>query len=95
MLEKYKILEKAISTYGRTSQTIMAMEEMAELIQALSKDLRGFSKKENIIEEIADVNIMLKQIMVIHNISDREIENEMDFKITRLNNRINEMEGKA
>ena len=34
-------LIKAISTYGVTMQKTVAMEEMAELIQAISKDLRG------------------------------------------------------
>ena len=55
-----EVFEKAINTFGETPQKIVAMEEMGELIQAISKDLRG--KEHNVEEEIADVEIMLQQM---------------------------------
>ena len=43
--------------YGLEKQKLKAIEEMAELTKALLKDDR-----ENIIEEIADVEIMISQL---------------------------------
>ena len=40
-MDKLKVMEKAIDTFGEGMQKIVAMEELAELQQALSKDLRG------------------------------------------------------
>ena len=45
----------------------MAIEEMAELMKALSKARRKFGTEQivNVLEEIADVRIMLDQIQII------------------------------
>lgn len=61
-----EICEKAVRKFGKTAQLIMAMEEMSELIQALSKDIRGKGSRNNISEEIADVEIMLAQLKIIY-----------------------------
>ncbi len=45
---------------------MMAVEEMGELIQAISKKVRGLDHQANIPEEIADVEIMLEQLKHIH-----------------------------
>lgn len=64
--EESKVCKKAIEIYGADVQQIMAMEEMGELIQAISKKIRGFDHQANIPEEIADVEIMLEQLKHIH-----------------------------
>lgn len=69
-----KILEDAINTWGAKAQTVKAMEEMAELIQALSRRLLcmylnapgGNAALENVREEMADVSIMLSQLELIY-----------------------------
>nr|WP_254909268.1 MazG nucleotide pyrophosphohydrolase domain-containing protein [Clostridium tyrobutyricum] len=58
----------------------MAQEECAELIQALSKDLRG--KKHNVEEEIADVLIMIEQLFNIYDME--KMNNNLNMKIDRL-----------
>lgn len=55
----------AVKAYGKQSQLIMAMEEMAELTKELSKNIRGAKNTTAISEEIADVEIMLEQLKVI------------------------------
>lgn len=90
MVDKKAIYNKAIAIYGKPYQTVVAMEELSELIKELSKDIRGKSKKNAIIEEIADVLIMIDQIKIIKDIADEEVENEILFKVTRLNNRLYE-----
>lgn len=84
------IYEKAVIKFGKTPQLIMAMEEMSELIQALSKDIRGKHNENNISEEIADVEIMLAQLKIIYQ-NDAEVEKWKTDKLFRLQARIEEV----
>ena len=56
------VLEKAIEKWGKEAQTIVAMEECAELIKECSKMLRGQGNIDHLIEEIADVKMCLEQL---------------------------------
>lgn len=59
---------KIIKHYGTEKQLDMVVEECAELIQAISKFKRkGVECVDNLIEEIADVEIMLTQLKLIFN----------------------------
>lgn len=68
------ILQAAIDTFGAESQTDMMIEEMSELIKALLKARRSGKRPEdlsfcqlaNILEEMADVYIMLNQMALIY-----------------------------
>lgn len=95
-INKAHILETAINTFGIESQVDMAIEEMSELTKALLKHRRALKapeawdydkSRENIIEEIADVAIMLKQLLMIYDLND-VVQAQVDFKIDRLGNRI-------
>lgn len=72
----------AVQYFGEEPQKRQAIEECAELIQALSKDLRG--KDHNVEEEIADVLIMIEQLSRIYDVD--KIEKYREEKIERLNN---------
>lgn len=63
---EWEILSRALNTYGAEAQTLMVMEEMAELQKELCKHARGKDNREAIAEEIADVQIMLEQMMLLH-----------------------------
>jgi len=58
------IHQRALSKFGENTQKEMLIEEMAELTQAILKDRRG--RESNISEEIADVQIVLDQIKLLH-----------------------------
>lgn len=45
--------------------TTIAMEELAELIQAISKAKRGKLNRDNLIEEIADVYLIIDWLIKI------------------------------
>jgi NTP pyrophosphatase (non-canonical NTP hydrolase) len=79
-----EVCEKAVNTYGRDIQMIIAMEECGELIQALSKYLRG--KEHNVEEEIADMEIMIQQLKIMFD--SKSIDEWVEKKINRLDNRI-------
>ena len=84
------ILEKAIEVYGADLQKQVAIEEMSELIKEIYKDFRGQGNKDNIIEEIADVDIMLTQLMIIYNIKPYELDDVKTNKLVRLSERLKE-----
>lgn len=83
------ILEKAIEKYGE-KQLDQAQEELAELIVAISKYKRNENKFtiSNVIEEIADVNIMIKQVMMLLDIKEFEVKSEEIYKLNRLKKRM-------
>jgi len=58
------IHQQVLTKFGEQKQKDMLIEEMAELMQALQKERRGL--EHNISEEIADVQIMLDQIKLLH-----------------------------
>lgn len=82
--------KEILEYYGGKHQVIVAMEELAELIQQLSKSVRGSDNRTDIVEEIADVHIMLEQMRIFFNISTAEIYDVMRLKLERETERINE-----
>ena len=86
--EMMTIFEKAIETYGADLQKQVAIEEMAELTKEICKDFRGKGDREHIIEEIADVDIMLQQLMIMYDITTEEMLNAVGTKIIRLSKRL-------
>lgn len=80
-MSEFEVLTAAIRTFGDTAQENVAVEECAELIQAISHKHRG--RDHNIAEEIADVEIMLEQLKIINNCRD-EVKEIHEQKIKRL-----------
>lgn len=63
--EERQILKDAIDTFGIKNQLDMLQEECAELIVAISHYKRGrHGSTINLSEEIADVHIMMNQIIL-------------------------------
>lgn len=87
-----EIYKRAIETYGKDAQLKMAIEEMAELTQAICKSFRCNDNIENIIEEIADVEIMLAQIKLIFEINENVMCIKQVEKIRRLEERLNNVD---
>jgi len=58
------LYRKAIETWGVQLQLIMVFEECSELIKEICKweRMKDNSNVDNILEEIADVEIMLEQL---------------------------------
>lgn len=77
------VYRKASEQFGKVQQITKAIEEMSELQKELCKVLIGEIDLLNIIEEIADVEIMIDQLRMIFN-SDRDIEKVKTMKIERL-----------
>lgn len=80
--EQKTTLVHAINHFGVDTQIDKALEEMGELITALSRRRLERSHREDIIEEIADVIIMANQLRIIY--GGDLVDNAIDQKLQRL-----------
>lgn len=86
-MEEKAVICAALEKYGIDSQAIIAIEEMAELQKELCKMLRGKADLDHIAEEIADVEIMLAQMVEAFGIP-LSVDGWKEFKLRRLADRI-------
>ena len=79
------ILLQAINHFGKEKQALIAVEEMSELQKELLKHFnRGESNLDLIKEELADVLITLRQLVLMFNYSEIELNNVINQKLKRL-----------
>jgi len=86
--DQKEILGKAILTYGHEAQTDMVIEECSELIQAIQKHKRNENAQTlaNLIDECSDVIIMAEQLIFM--IGEPLVKHQVDFKIRRLKEKL-------
>lgn len=87
----YKIMKKAIKKYGVEKQLLVCMEELAELVQAISKMERypdDEKYKEHLVEEMSDVLICLDYLALIYEIDESKIDEIWSKKLKRLKERM-------
>ena len=91
-----EVLKQAIKTYGTHNQMLKCIEECGELSRAISRILielssgDGFTteaSQENLYEEMADVHIMLEQLMMMFDCGDEVFAWNLK-KIKRLKERL-------
>lgn len=91
--------KKIAEHYGYEAQSSQLVEECAELIQAVSKyrRVRGMGQEtteseqvalDNLVEEIADVELMLEQVKHLLQIPEEDIQAVKLFKVNRTKERM-------
>lgn len=91
-MDEIGICKAALKQWGPDAQTLMVFEEMSELQKELCKAARGKRNKDSIAEEIADVYIMLTQMILLHKCAE-EVEEHKARKLERLATRIAAAQG--
>lgn len=93
VLDGESIMQQAIKTYGVQAQCDVAIEEMAELTKAIMKLRRvadDYGKTQaaldNLLEEIADVDIMIDQMKIMW--GPKQVEGYREKKLERLAKRM-------
>ena len=92
-------IKKIAEHYGYDAQSNQLVEECAELIQAVNKYRRSRGKgqattdteqiaSDNLIEEIADVEIMIEQVKHLLQIPEEEIQTIKIYKVNRTKERM-------
>lgn len=97
--KQHAVWRDSIEKYGKETQSIVCMEECSELIQAVSKRLRGKpGATDNLAEEMADVIICLYLLKEMYGITDEQLEAWIARKTARQSKRMQAddpfMEGK-
>ncbi len=83
-----ELMDKAIQTWGPTAQLLMVLEEMSELQKEILKNLnRGKNNLDEIIDETADVEIMLEQMKHIFQIQEA-VEKRIPIKLEKVKARL-------
>ena len=85
--EQLRKLIRIIEKYGSDKQQDIAIEECSELIKAICKYKRTLDHVEDIVDEIADVKVMLAQLEIIFDCSGA-VEDRVEYKINRQMERI-------
>ena len=80
MTERIKELAKL---NGLNEVMNLVIEECSELIKEMTKAHRGMGDVSNIEEEIADVMLVIKQLMHLLDITDADIEKITEEKVER------------
>lgn len=84
-----ELYERAIELWGEDLQRDLAVEEMAEAIIANQHRKRGRATREELIEEFADVMILMEQMQVTYG---PQFDEMYDHKLSRLEDRIEQAE---
>lgn len=86
------ILAKAREVYGNKNQVMVCIEELNELACVLAKYPRYDSENtarielhDKVVDEVADVEIILEHVKAIMQLNQSEIEARKEAKIDRLN----------
>ena len=82
------IMQAALDKWGINAQVGQTVEECAELIVALQKYVNRTPQPgmiENILDEIADVEMMLAQMRLVLGISDGTLRKRIEYKFEKLN----------
>lgn len=66
---------------GKARQLLIAMEELAELSQEVSKYLRGKGDYIGLLEELADVTIVIRHIKMILDVKEEDLTRAVGIKI--------------
>lgn len=82
--ERNAIWRESVERFGTRLQSVVCMEECSELIQAVSKRLRGKpDPDDNLAEEMADVVICLHLLQDMYGVTDERLESWIERKTKR------------
>ena len=95
-----EIRDKTLDLYGIEKQSLVAMEELAELQKAISKLVRNPKEKtkplefkglrDNLIEEMADALICMDQLIKFYEVKHYELQDIIQAKQERQAKRLEE-----
>jgi NTP pyrophosphatase (non-canonical NTP hydrolase) len=81
------VMKTALDYWGLQAQVDQTVEEMAELIVALHKHAKRVSGRgtlDDVLDEIADVEMMLAQMRLTFGIDDDTLRERIDRKMAKL-----------
>jgi len=86
-MERHELYRKTLEKWGEDAQYDQAVEECAELIIALKHFRRGKIDAQKVIDELADVTLMLGQLSWMF--GEDNIKKTVDIKLDKLQQLLN------
>ena len=83
-----ELIKKSCNYFGEIDTATNAAEECSELIQCISKQIRGTENRSHMEEEIADVFIAVSNLIYIYNLDETRIQTWVNMKQNRQMQRI-------
>ena len=89
-IEKNEAIMKIADTFKNPSQQLKLIEELGELTREISKDIAtGREISKDTISEIADVNILINQLLYLAGEGTQEkVKEQIEYKLQRTLKRI-------
>jgi len=84
--EDLHILDSAIETWGKFSQFQMAFGECGEFIALAGRIVQDRATNEEIIDEVADVTIMMRQIAI--SVGEDAVRKRIKYKMGKIVNKL-------
>jgi len=91
--DEVRLMRAALERWGLNAQVGQAVEELAELIVALQKHVNRSPSPETIdgvLDELADVEMMLTQMRVAFGIDDADFRERIERKFGKLRSYLEE-----
>ena len=76
-----------LDCWGAEFQKSMFYAEIGEVMTAISHEFRGRCAKSSVLQELADLQIMLNQMVILYG-TDEEFQDIFDVKMHRMIDRI-------
>ena len=86
-LEVKKVIGDILKSETPDTNCVICMEELAELQQEISKQLRNKGDSYGLLEELADVYICLEMLKKMFSYTDNEIARAVKIKLDRFERR--------
>ena len=87
------IMDASLKRDGDTKKLQIAQEELAELVQAISKYMRGTPDSNMLVlEELADVTIVISYVQLICGFNTEDLIKAINIKIEREKKRLERIE---
>ena len=84
--EQKEIQQLALNTHSIVKQQWMLVEECGELLNAIAKSKRDRAGKDEIITELADVSIIVEQMVFFY--GEDDFKKEKERRLLRLKKRL-------
>lgn len=92
MTDKKAEYSRAIKLWGKHAQLLQCIEEMSELTKEILKNInRNKNNIAEIVEETADVEIMLEQLKICYDI-EKQVEEYKAGKVEKIVKRLDDWE---
>lgn len=88
------LYERTVNTWGESFELDMLVEECAEVILTVGHIRRGRKQREDLLEELADVSLMLESVVAVVCNGEEEFNEFRAVKLARLKERLNEWDKK-